>query len=109
MPEQSNDPLKQLEQRIEAVKAAQEPAPRMDEHYSAANLAWRMVIELVAGMVIGFSIGYGLDYLFGTMPLFMVIFILLGLIAGVKTMVRSAQEIQEKQMADEAADKEKRV
>jgi hypothetical protein len=30
-------------------------------------------------------------------------------VAGVKTMVRSAQEIQEKQLADEAADKEKRV
>jgi len=32
-----------------------------------------------------------------------VLFIMLGLAAGVKTMLRSAQEIQEKTLADEAA------
>ncbi len=67
-----------------------------------ANLAWRMVIELVAGLAIGFGIGYRLDRLFGTLPIFMVLFILLGLAAGVKTMLRSAQEVQEKKLAEEA-------
>jgi ATP synthase protein I len=32
----------------------------------------------------------------------MVLFVFLGLAAGVKTMLRSAQEIQEKKLADEA-------
>ena len=36
------------------------------------NLAWRMVIELVAGLGIGFGMGYGLDVLFGTLPVFLV-------------------------------------
>ena len=94
--------LKRLEERIAVAKKAQAPAPRLDEHYSQAQLAWRMVIELVSGLGIGFGIGYGLDYLFGTLPILMVLFTMLGLAAGVKTMLRSAQEIQEKKLADEA-------
>ena len=94
----SHDPdkerLKALVELISGVKKSLEPAPRADEHYSTAQTAWRMVIELVAGLVIGFGIGYGLDSLFGTLPLFLVIFILLGLAAGVKTMMRTAQELQ---------------
>jgi ATP synthase protein I len=54
-----------------------------------------MVIELVVGLAIGFGIGYGLDSVFDTMPLFLVSFILLGFAAGVKTMMRSAKEVQE--------------
>jgi ATP synthase protein I len=94
--------LEQLEAKIAAAKQSLEPGPRTDEHYSQAQLAWRMVTELVAGLGIGFGIGYGLDVLFGTMPIFMVLFIFLGLAAGVKTMLRSAQEIQEKKLAEEA-------
>ena len=85
--------LAALEERIAAAKGAQAPKPRGDEHYSAANLAWRMVIELVAGLGIGFGIGYGLDALFGTLPFLMVIFTFLGLAAGIKTMMRTAAEL----------------
>ena len=90
--------MAQLEARIEAAKRAQDPAPRADEHYSQAQLAWRMVIEMVAGLGIGFGIGYGLDTLFGTMPIFLVLFIFFGLAAGVLTMMRSAKEVQRKQL-----------
>ncbi len=103
------DPKRQmaeLEERIAAARKAQAPKPRGDEHYSAANLAWRMVIELVAGLGIGFGMGYGLDYLFGTLPLFLVIFTLLGLAAGIKTMLNSARELGEKQAAKAAEDKD---
>ena len=94
--------MEQLEAKIAAAKQSLEPAPRMDEHYSQAQLAWRMVTELVAGLGIGFGIGYGLDVLFGTTPFLMVLFLLMGLAAGIKTMLRSAKEIQEKKMAVEA-------
>ena len=99
-----DDRLKALEERIAKAKAAQAPKPRADEHYSRANLAWRMVIELVAGLLIGLGIGYGLDLLFGTLPIFLVLFTLLGFAAGVQTMVRSAREV-EKKLADEAAER----
>ncbi len=96
--------LRDLEERINALKTPKKVKPHTDEHYSQAHLAWRMVIELVAGLLIGFGIGYGLDHLLGTLPIFLVLFTLLGLAAGIKVMIRSAQEIQEKQMAEEAAD-----
>ena len=97
--------LEALEKRIaEAKKAVDPPRSAEGDKYSQAQLAWRMVVELVAGLGIGFGIGYGLDHLFGTMPIFLVLFIFAGLAAGVKTMLRSAQEVQERKAA-EAAEK----
>ena len=55
-----------------------------------------LVIELVAGLAIGFGMGYGIDRLLGTLPVFLVIFIFLGLAAGIKTMLRSARELDAK-------------
>ena len=101
----NSDDLKTLEAKIEAAKAAQSDGKRGDDHYSAAQVGWQMVTELVAGIGIGFGIGFGLDAVFGTRPFLMVIFLILGFIAGVKTMIRSAQEVQRKQIdaADAAA------
>ena len=93
-----------IKARIKDAKGMTAPKPRADEHYSQAQMAWRMVIELVAGLGIGFGIGYGLDLFFGTLPIFMVLFVMLGLAAGVKTMLRSAQEMQDKKVAEEAAE-----
>ncbi|WP_422063654.1 AtpZ/AtpI family protein [Shimia sp.] len=99
--------MQRLEERIEAARKAQDPKPRADEHYSSANQAWRMVIEMVAGLGIGFGIGYALDSVFGTLPIFMVLFTLFGLAAGINVMMRTAKEIEEKQAA-EAAERDER-
>lgn len=106
--EPDQERLAALEKRIAAAKEAAEGPrrPHQKEDYSQAQLAWRMVIELVAGLAIGFGIGYGLDTLFGTMPLFLVLFILAGLAAGVKTMLRSAREVQERTAATAAKEGE---
>lgn len=92
------DRLAALEKRLATAKEVATPPRRAHakEDYSQAQLAWRMVIELVAGLGIGFGIGYGLDILLGTMPVFLVLFVFAGLAAGVKTMLRSAKEVQEK-------------
>lgn len=100
------DRLKALEARIKQVKAGEDEVHHMKKDYSQAQLAWRMVIELVAGLGIGFVIGYGLDYFLGTLPIFLVIFIFLGFAAGVRTMLLSAKEIQTKQLAKEAGEYE---
>ena len=89
--------LRDLEERIARAKGQPEVKHHSEEHYSQAQLAWRMVIELVSGLGIGFGIGYGLDAIFGTQPLFLVLFIFLGFAAGVNVMLRSAREIQAKQ------------
>ena len=87
--------LERLGKRIDTLRSARQPGrPVIEDHHSQAHLAWRMVIELVAGIVIGFGMGYGLDSLFGTLPVFLVVMTLLGFVAGVRTMLRSAEEIQ---------------
>ncbi len=99
--------LDALEKRIALAKAADAPREsHQKKDYSQANLAWRMVIELVAGLGIGFGIGYGLDLFFGTLPIFLVLFIFAGLAAGVKTMMRSASEVQDKMVAAAAKQEE---
>ncbi|MEC7256426.1 MAG: AtpZ/AtpI family protein [Pseudomonadota bacterium] len=95
--------MAQLEARIAAAKQASAPQPKGSDHHTQAQLAWRMVIELVAGLGIGFGIGYGLDSLFGTLPIFLVLFTLLGLAAGIKVMLASAREIQTDRLADDTA------
>lgn len=101
--------LERLEARISEVKKAHaEPEPRADEHYSQAQVAWRMVTELVAGLLIGCGMGLGLDAVFKTKPIFMAVFTLLGFISGVKVMLRSVKEIQEQQAATAAQDDEGR-
>ena len=99
--------LAELEARIAAAKAGKEAKPHQEEHYSQAQHAWRMVIEMVAGLGIGFGIGYGLDALLGTQPFLMVLFTLLGFAAGVLTMIRSAREIQMTKLAEPAGEDER--
>jgi ATP synthase protein I len=96
--------LDALERRIAAAKGVAAPDHHMKKDYSQAQLAWRMVIELVAGLGIGFGIGYGLDWVFGTLPLFLVLFIGLGFAAGIKTMLRSAREVEMRRLAKDAAE-----
>ena len=86
--------LKALDARLAELRKAQEPEPPKETHYTQVQLGWRMVVELVSGIGIGVVMGYGLDTLLGTMPLMLVIFTLLGFAAGVRTMMRTAKEIQ---------------
>lgn len=87
--------LRRLANRLAELRQAQDPAPSAPEHHTQAQLAWRMVTELVAGLLVGFGIGYGLDVLFGTRPWLLLIFTLLGFAAGVQTMLRTAREVQQ--------------
>ena len=82
-----------LERKLDEKRVKEEPKRHQDEHHSQVQMAWRMVIELVAGLGIGFGMGFGLDKVFGTTPWLMIIFVLLGFAAGIKTMMRSAKEL----------------
>jgi ATP synthase protein I len=97
--------LEALRRRIEAMKPPP-PKAHMDNHYSQAQHAWRMVIELVAGLCLGASIGYGLDWLLDSGPWLLIVFTMLGFAAGMKVVIASAGEIQrahDARMAREAA------
>ena len=84
--------LRDLEERLSRMTPKPEAKAPM-AGYDKAHVAWRMVIEIVAGIVIGCVIGYGLDHLFGTRPFLMILFIFLGFAAGIKVMMRSAAEL----------------
>lgn len=88
--------LDTLEKKLDAARRARAPEPTEESHVSQAQVGWRMVTELVVGLLMGFGIGYGIDYLADTRPWFMLIFTMLGFAAGVRTMMRTATEIQEK-------------
>ncbi|SDJ29247.1 AtpZ/AtpI family protein [Aliiruegeria lutimaris] len=93
--------LRQLEEKIARAKGGKTDAPSTGD-ISQANIAWQMVTELVAGIVIGLGIGLGFDALLGTKPFMLVLFILLGFVAGVRVMMRTAANVQEKQLAKAA-------
>ena len=92
-----NDPLRDLGAKIESAKQNSVNKPKVEDHHSGLQHAWRMVIELVSGLAIGFGLGYGLDIAFGTLPIFMIIFTLLGFVAGIRTMLSTAKEVQRDQ------------
>ena len=101
----NTDRLAELDRRISDARDAGKPKPRTDkDKYAALSMGWRMVIELVLGVGIGALMGWGLDWLFGSLPLFLIVFVLLGFAAGVRTMLRSAEEMQRKQAAEAAED-----
>jgi ATP synthase protein I len=101
------DRLRALEARLANVKekVAPKPSTGTGKGFSQGEIAWRMVIELVTGMVIGMGIGYGVDWLFGTLPLFLVIFALLGFAAGIKTMLRTAEQMNKAAAGQPGADR----
>lgn len=88
-----------LSEKLEAARKAKQPVKAEESHYTAARVGWQMVTELVVGLLLGFAIGYGIDTLTDTRPVFMLIFTMLGFAAGVRTMMRTAQEVQEKNLA----------
>lgn len=86
------DRLKALDARLKQLQAKDEAPQGLDQH-TQAQIAWRMVTEMVAGLGLGFAIGYGLDAIFGTGPFLMLTFTLLGFAAGIKTMLATSAEL----------------
>jgi ATP synthase protein I len=101
------DRLRALETRLKQVKGeARKADASVGTGFSQGEVAWRMIIELVTGMVIGMGIGYGLDVLFGTLPICLIIFALLGFAAGVRTMLRTADQMKIQQDTGQPASKD---
>ncbi len=105
-PEEGSAKLDELDRRIRAAREAQAPKRgKTGDKFTAAGMAWRMTLELVVGGLVGAAMGWGLDELFGTLPLFLIVFILLGFTAGIRTVMRSAEELRKIQAAEAAEEK----
>ncbi len=96
------DSFAALDARIASLRASRRPVRSAGaEKFQNVSLAWRMITELVVGVMMGAGIGWGLDSLAGTKPLLLIVFLLLGFAAGVRTMMRSADEITRRLRADD--------
>lgn len=91
--------LKALEARLAARRKDEVRKPAADDKFRQADMAWRMVIEMVSGLGIGFGVGYGLDVLLGAQPWLMLVFTILGLVAGVRVMMRTAASMSKARVA----------
>ncbi|MCY3877942.1 MAG: AtpZ/AtpI family protein [Rhodobacteraceae bacterium] len=97
MPEpDGSDGGEAIRKRIEAARAELKPKVRSFGPAGDAHLAWRMVVDLVAGVGVGAAVGYGLDVLLGIQPVLLAVFTLLGFAAGVNLMLRTARDYQRK-------------
>ena len=102
-PKERSAKLDELDRRIRAAREAQAPKPgKAGDKFTAADMAWRMTLEMVVAGMVGAAMGWGLDALFGTLPIFLIVFILLGFAAGIRMVMRSARELQNKQAAEAA-------
>ena len=91
-----NQKLKDLDYKLNEIrKKRNSNKPSNGQVFKSAHIGWRMVLELVVGILIGVLLGFGLDYLFNTSPIFLIIMIFFGFAAGVKTMMKTAKEINE--------------
>ena len=81
-----------IRDRIKAARSELEPGQPETGPVANMHLAWRMVVDLVAGTGLGAACGYGLDVLFGTLPIFLAVLTLLGFAAGVNLMIRTSRE-----------------
>ncbi|RMD49038.1 MAG: AtpZ/AtpI family protein [Alphaproteobacteria bacterium] len=82
-----------LDARLSALEEARAPRRTVASDLNQAQIAWRMVTELMTGVGIGFAMGYGLDALLGTKPWLMMVFALLGMAAGIRVMLATAREV----------------
>ncbi|GAB1364896.1 AtpZ/AtpI family protein [Rhodobacter sp.] len=100
--------LRALEKRLDALKEQpKQERSQTAKGFSQGEVAYRMVLELATGILVGVGIGYGLDVLFGTLPVFLAIFSLVGFAAGVRTMLGTARQLQEKATTAQAAERER--
>lgn len=100
--------LRALEKRLaELREKPKQERSQTAKGFSQGEVAYRMVLELATGILVGVGIGYGLGVLFGAMPVFLAIFSLVGFAAGVRTMLGTARQLQEKATAAQAAERER--
>ncbi len=87
----------ELGQRLDTVSARKVARPNETAAGGKAyGLAFRFMIDLLAGIGLGVGIGWLLDWWLNTLPLFLVLFMLLGFAAGLRSVIQAANKQQAK-------------
>lgn len=92
------DDLRALGDRLDDMRR-RETAKKPESGPSPMGVALRFGSEMMSGLLVGGGIGWGLDYLFGTKPILLIVFFVLGAAAGIRNVMRSAKELNERAAA----------
>ena len=92
-PHIKNPKLKDLDDKLKDIRKNTVKYSSDNQAFKSAHIGWRMVLELVIGIIIGVVLGFSLDSFLNTSPFFLIILIFLGFAAGVRTMIKTAKEI----------------
>ena len=92
-PHIENPKLKDLDDKLKKIREKKVGSNSDNQAFKSAHVGWRMVLELVIGIIIGVVLGFSLDSFLNTSPIFLIILIFLGFAAGVRTMIKTAKEI----------------
>ena len=92
-PHIKNPKLKDLDNKLKDIRKSTVESNPQSKAFKSAHSGWRMVLELVIGIIIGVILGFSIDSFLNTTPIFLIILIFFGFAAGVRTMIRTAKEI----------------
>jgi ATP synthase protein I len=80
-----DDDMRRIEALEARVKAATKPEPDANRNQVSqrqTNVAYRVLVDIIAGLLVGGFLGYWLDRWWGTAPWMLVTMIVLGFVAG---------------------------
>ncbi len=97
------DRLDALEEKISATRQRQMPSQQAGANASMLGLAYRLLIEILAGIGVGGFVGWWIDKVLDTKPVMMLVLLALGMGAGLMNSIRTVNEMRRKQDAREAA------
>jgi len=97
--------LAEIEERLKKAREKRGEVRQVESPNSKLGIAFRLVTELLAAVIVGGAIGWGLDRIFGTGPLLLIVMFMVGVTAGIFNVVRTAQQMNRDQAANDAGAK----
>jgi ATP synthase protein I len=88
--------LAELGNRLQKARGNTEIRPQQGPQ-SQMGIAFRLVADLLAGVIVGGGIGWALDRVFETSPILLIVMFLLGVAAGMRNLMRTARELNQRQ------------
>jgi len=96
-PEGDRRRIDELEERLKKARGPAKDEPRLDLRVShrQTGVAYRVMVDMIAGLLVGGFLGYGLDRWMGWAPYSLVVGLLLGFAAGVNNAWRAIRAYSE--------------
>src|SRR4030095_2433187 len=94
--------LAEIEDRLRRAREKRVEVRQVESPNSKLGIAFRLVVELLAGVIVGGVIGWGLDRFLGTGPLFLIVMFMVGVAAGIFQGVGAAPQMNPGPTANDA-------